>query len=215
MPLTVLFGLYIFDDKKYYFISLLLVLEAMLPFAISFEKRKPQAREIVVISVLCAIGIAGRIAFFALPQFKPIAAVVIITGIAFGAESGFLTGAISAFVSNFYFGQGPWTPWQMFAFAAIGFLAGLIFHSPRVRKTKLLLALFGVLSIVIVYGPIADLSFLSTVSYPTLEYLLTVLAAGVGFNVIHGVSTAVFLYTCAGAMIEKLERIKLKYGILE
>ena len=215
MPLTVLLGLYIFDDKKYYFISLLLVLEAMLPFALSFEKRKPQAREIVVISVLCAIGIAGRIAFFALPQFKPLAAVVIITGICFGTESGFLTGAISAFVSNFYFGQGPWTPWQMFAFAAIGFLAGLIFHSPRVRKTKLLLALFGILSIVIVYGPIADLSFLSTVSYPTLEYLVTVIAAGVGFNVIHGVSTAVFLYTCAGAMIEKLERIKLKYGILE
>ncbi len=214
MPLTVLLGLYIFDDKKYYFISFLLVLEAMLPFALSFEKRKPQAREIVVISVLCAIGIAGRIAFFALPQFKPLAAVVIITGIAFGAECGFLTGSISAFVSNFYFGQGPWTPWQMSGFAAVGFLAGLIFHSPRVRKNKLSLSLFGILAIVLVYGPIADLSFLSTVSYPTWEYILTVLAAGVGFNVIHGVSTALFLYTCAGAMIEKLERIKLKYGIL-
>ena len=215
MPLTVLVGLYIFDDKKYYFISLLLVLEAMLPFLLSFEKRKPQVREIVIISVLCAIGIAGRIVFFALPQFKPLAAAVIITGLCFGAESGFLTGAISAFVSNFYFGQGPWTPWQMFGFAAVGFLAGLIFYSPKVRKTKFSLSIFGILSIVLVYGPIADLSFLSTVSYPTMEYLLTVLAGGVAFNVIHGISTAVFLYTCAGAMIEKLERIKLKYGILD
>ncbi|MBQ3022495.1 MAG: ATP-binding cassette domain-containing protein [Clostridia bacterium] len=215
IPLTVLLGLYVFDDKKYYFISLLIVLEAMIPFAISFEKKNPSTREIVVISVLCAIGIAGRIAFAVLPQFKPLAAVVIITGICFGAESGFLTGAISAFVSNFYFGQGPWTPWQMFGFAALGFLAGLIFHNRKIRKRKLTLSIFGVISIFLVYGPIADMSFLSHVSHPTWEYFLSVLAAGVGFNVIHGVSTAVFLYTCAGAMIEKLERIKLKYGILE
>ncbi len=215
IPLTVLLGLYVFDDKKYYFISLLIVLEAMIPFALSFEKKNPSTREIVVISVLCAIGIAGRIAFAVLPQFKPLAAVVIITGICFGAESGFLTGAISAFVSNFYFGQGPWTPWQMFGFAAVGFLAGLIFHNNKICKTKLSLSIFGVISIFLVYGPIADMSFLSYVSQPTWSYFWTVLAAGVGFNVIHGVSTAVFLYTCAPAMIEKLERIKLKYGILE
>lgn len=214
IPATVLLGLYVLDDKKYYFISLLIILEAMLPFILSFEKRNPSTREIVVISVLCAIGIAGRIAFAALPQFKPLAAIIIITGICFGAESGFLTGAISAFVSNFYFGQGPWTPWQMFGFAALGFLAGLIFHNRKIRKTKLTLSIFGVISIFFVYGPIADMSFLSHVSHPTWEYFFTILAAGVGFNVIHGVSTAVFLYTCAGAMIEKLERIKLKYGIL-
>ena len=215
IPLTVLLGLYIFDDKKYYFISLIIVLEAMIPFALSFEKRKPSTREIVVISVLCAIAIAGRIAFAVLPQFKPLAAIIIITGICFGAESGFLTGAISGFVSNFYFGQGPWTPWQMFGFATVGFLAGLIFHNNKIRKTKLSLSIFGIISIFVFYGPIADMSFLSYVSHPTWEYLLSVLAAGVGFNVIHGVSTAFFLYTCAGAMIEKLERIKLKYGILD
>lgn len=214
IPATVLLGLYVFDDKKYYFISLLIILEAMLPFILSFEKRNPSTREIVVISVLCAIGIAGRIAFAVLPQFKPLAAIIIITGICFGAESGFLTGAISGFVSNFYFGQGPWTPWQMFAFATVGFLAGLIFHNNKIRKTKLSLSIFGLIAVFVFYGPIADMSFLSTVSHPTWEYFFSILATGVGFNVIHGVSTAIFLYTCAGAMIEKLERIKLKYGIL-
>ena len=88
----------------------------MLPFFFLFENRRPQARELVVIAVLCAIGVAGRAAFFMVPQFKPVAAVVILAGVCFGAESGFLVGAMTAFVSNFFFGQGPWTPWQMFAF---------------------------------------------------------------------------------------------------
>ncbi len=215
MPLTVLLGIYAFDDKKYYFISLLLIIEAMIPFILSFEKREPSTREIVVISILCAIGVAGRIAFVAFPQFKPLAAIIIITGICFGAESGFLTGAISAFVSNFYFGQGPWTPWQMFALAMVGFLAGLVFYNPKVRKTRIGISLFGMIAVFCIYGPVADMSFLSYMSTPTWDYILSVLATGVAFNVIHSVSTAIFLFVCANAMIEKLERIKLKYGILE
>lgn len=214
MPLTVLAGLYLFDDKKYYFISLLLIIETMIPFAFSFEKRKPSPREIVVLSVLCAIGVAGRIALFMLPQFKPLAAVIIITGICFGAECGFLTGAISTFVSNLYFSQGPWTPWQMFGFAATGFLAGLIFRKGLVHKSRISLCVFGMAVIVLIYGPIADLSSLSYIETPTWAYILSTWAAGLPFNIIHGSSTAFFLYTCAPAMIEKLERVKTKYGIL-
>lgn len=215
MPLTVLAGIYCFDDKKYYFISLLLIIETMIPFAFSFEKRKPSAREIVVISVLCAIGVAGRIAFFMLPQFKPLSAIVIITGICFGAEAGFLTGAVSAFVSNFYFSQGPWTPWQMFAFAAVGFFGGMLFSKGLLRKTRGALCVFGIIAVALIYGPIADLSALSYVGTPTWKYILTTWAMGLPFNIIHGASTAFFLYTCAPAMIEKLERIKRKYAILE
>ena len=75
----------------------------MIPFGFAFENRKPKARELVIISALCAIGVAGRTAFFMLPQFKPVAAIVIISGVAFGGETGFLVGAITAFVSNFFF----------------------------------------------------------------------------------------------------------------
>ena len=215
MPVTVLAGIYCLDDKKYYFISLLLVIETMLPFAFSFEKRKPSAREIVVISVLCAIGVAGRIALFMLPQFKPLAAIIIITGICFGAECGFLTGAVSAFVSNFYFSQGPWTPWQMFGFAAVGFFAGLLFKKGLLRITRGSLCVFGIFAVTLIYGLIADLSALSYIQTPTWAYILSRWAAGLPFNLIHGASTAFFLYTCAPAMIEKLERIKEKYGILK
>ena len=83
----------------------------MLPFFMVFEDRRPQAREVVIIAAMAGLGVAGRVAFFMVPQFKPAAAVVIISGVCLGGEAGFLTGALVGFVSNFFFGQGPWTPW--------------------------------------------------------------------------------------------------------
>ena len=62
-----------------------------------------------------------------LPQFKPVLALTIIAGVAFGGEVGFLVGAMTMLTSNMIFGQGPWTPWQMFAMGIIGFLAGVLF----------------------------------------------------------------------------------------
>ena len=119
-PAAILYGVYGLGDRKYYLVSLLLLACAILPFFQLFERRKPQARELVTLAVLCAIAVAGRAAFYMLPQFKPVAAIVIIAGVCLGAQSGFLVGAVSAFVSNFFFGQGPNTPWQMFAFGIIG-----------------------------------------------------------------------------------------------
>ena len=134
IPLTVYIGVFYLGNRKYYFISMLVILETMLPFVMIYEGRKPQARELIVIAVLCAIGVAGRAAFFMLPQFKPVVAIVIISGVAFGGEAGFLVGAMTGFVSNFFFGQGPWTPWQMFAFGIIGFLAGVLFRKGFLRR---------------------------------------------------------------------------------
>ena len=90
--LTIYIGIFYLGDRKYYFIAMLIILETMLPFFLIFEGRKPQARELVIISVLCAIGVAGRAAFFMLPQFKPVAALVIIFGVTFGGEGGFWVG---------------------------------------------------------------------------------------------------------------------------
>ena len=213
MPLTAFAGMYLLEDKKYYFISLLLIIEAMIPFAVSFERRKASSREIVVISVLCAIAVAGRIAFFMLPFFKPIAAIVIVTGIAFGAETGFLTGAVSAFVSNFYFGQGPWTPWQMFALGMVGLLAGLISHKRKFAENRVVMCLLGFVFATVVYGPISDLSALAGVNTPSWEYMITVLGLGMPFNLIHGLSTAFFLFVIGRALLGKLERIKTKYSL--
>src|SRR5690625_8015303 len=113
IPLTILFGLFYLNDRKYYFISLLIITYTMIPFALVFEKRGPQARELIIIAVLTAIAVAGRSAFFMVPQFKPVVAIVIIAGVCLGAEAGFLVGVLTGFVSNFFFGKGPWTSWQI------------------------------------------------------------------------------------------------------
>jgi hypothetical protein len=75
IPATIFFGIYFLDDRSFYFISMLIILQTMLPFALIYEGRKPRVREIVVIAVMCALAIAGRVAFFMLPQFKPVIAI--------------------------------------------------------------------------------------------------------------------------------------------
>lgn len=216
IPLTVLCGIYLFDDRKYLFISLLIMAETALPFAMRFEKRKPTVTELVILAALCAIGIAGRVAFFKIPQFKPVAALVIVSGVCFGGEYGFLVGALTAFLSNFFFGQGPWTPWQMFAFGVIGLLAGALFYPPKRRGLvyKVCLCLFGFFTVLIGYGVLLDTAtVLMATPYPTLSAFLTAFAAGFPFNLIHALATVIFLFLFAEPMTEKLERVKTKYGI--
>ena len=216
IPITIFIGIYYLGDKKYYFISLLIILETMIPFAFAFENRKPKARELVIISSLCAIGVVGRTAFFMLPQFKPVAAIVIISGVAFGGETGFLVGAITAFVSNFFFGQGPWTPWQMFSFGIIGFLAGIMFQKGILRKTKTDMCVFGFLVTFIIYGGIMNpASVIMWQSNININMVLSSYIMGMPFDFIHAVSTVFFLFFAAEPMLEKLERIKIKYGLIE
>ncbi|MEF2703350.1 MAG: ECF transporter S component [Hominilimicola sp.] len=216
IPLTIFIGIYYLGDKKYYFISLLIILETMIPFGFAFENRKPKARELVIISALCAIGVAGRTVFFMLPQFKPVAAIVIISGVAFGGETGFLVGAITAFVSNFFFGQGPWTPWQMFSFGIIGFLAGIMFQKGILRKTKTDMCVFGFLATFVIYGGIMNpASVIMWQSNININMVLSSYVMGMPFDFIHAVSTVFFLFCAAEPMLEKLERIKIKYGLIE
>ena len=216
IPLTIYIGVFYLQDRKYYFISLLIILETMIPFCMVFETKRPQARELVIISVLCAIAVAGRAAFFMLPQFKPVVALVIIAGVCFGGETGFLIGAVTGFVSNFFFGQGPWTPWQMFAFGVIGFIAGILFQKGLLRKTKASLCIFGAFATFIIYGGIMNPSTV-IMSQDKLNFAMIKAAyiSGVPFDLVHAVSTAFFLWFISEPMIDKLDRIKIKYGLIE
>lgn len=216
IPLTIYAGIRFFGDRKYYFISFLIIFETLIPFAMVFESRKPQARELVIISALCAIAVAGRIAFFMLPQFKPVIALVIISGLCFGGEAGFLVGAVTAFVSNFFFGQGPWVPWQMFALGIIGFIAGVIFNKKSLRKNKTLLCIFGFIATIVIYGGIMNPStVILAQETPTIEMLVAAYISGIPFDLIHAAATAFFLWVISEPMIEKLERVKTKYGIIK
>lgn len=217
IPLLIAFGIIFLKGRSYYFISICVIVAAMLPFFAAFEDRRPQARELVLISSLVVIATAGRAVFFMLPHFKPVTALVIVAGIGLGAEAGFLTGAMTGFVSNFFFGQGPWTPWQMFAFGVIGFLAGLLFEK-RMRRGNLSLVgvcVYGFLATVVIYGLLLDTSTaLSVLEGLTWQSVLACYVAGVPVNITHGVSTVVFLLLCAKPMLKKIRRMRKKYGLL-
>ena len=88
IPVTLYAGVHYLGNRKYYVTALLVMLECMLPFFLIFEGRKPQARELTVVAVLCAMGVASRAAFFMLPQFKPVMALTILAGVAFGGGDG-------------------------------------------------------------------------------------------------------------------------------
>lgn len=216
IPLTIYLGVNHLGNRKYYFISLIIILETMIPFMMIFESRKPEARELVIISTLCAIAVAGRSAFFMLPQFKPVVALVIISGVCFGGETGFLVGAVTGFVSNFFFGQSPLTPWQMFAFGIIGFLGGILFKKGMLGKTKIALCIFGGLATFVIYGGIMNpATVVMGQAKLTLDAVVSSYIVGAPLDLIHALSTIFFLWFIAEPMIDKLERVKVKYGLIE
>lgn len=210
-PLIVLCGVFFLGDRKYAFVSLALSVVACIPFFVSFEKGKNDARRIVIIAVMTALSVAGRFVFAPIPFFKPVTAIVIITAIYLGAEAGFITGAFSAVVSNFYFGQGPWTPFQMFAWGLIGFLAGLL--AKRLLESKVLLIIFGALSGV-VFSFIMDVwtTLWADGTFNIARFIASITTAS-PFTVVYMVSNVIFLLLLTKPIGRKLQRLKTKYGI--
>ena len=217
IPLTIFAGIFYFDSSSYSLIAFLVLTECMLPFFIVFEGRKPMARELVTIAVICSIGVAGRCLFFMLPQFKPVLALTIIAGVAFGGEVGFLVGAVTMLVSNIMFSQGPWTPWQMFAMGIIGFLAGILFKKGWLRRTRISLAVFGAFSAVVIYGGIMNpaSAFMFSTESLNLKLITAYYISGFPMDLIHAFGTVIFIMLAAEPMLEKMERIKIKYGLIE
>lgn len=200
--------------RGYYFTSMCIIVISIFIFLWSFEKRKPKTREIVTLAVMTALAVVGRLAFFMTPQVKPCAAIIIITGVMLGRQSGFLCGALTAFVSGFFFGQGPWTPWQMIAFGIIGFLSGVLFSKKNIKYAynKWIISIYGFLATFVIYGFILDTAtvFMHTDTPKTETFVATYLS-GIGFNLIHAASTFVVLFLISNATIKKLERLKIKY----
>lgn len=186
----------------------------MCPFFIAFERSRPRPRDLVPVAVMSVIGALGRALFAAVPSFKPTTAIVMITGMQFGPQAGFLTGALSALVSNLFLGQGPWTLWQMFAWGMIGYVSG-IFQKRGWFRHRIVLYLFGMIS-GIGFGWFLNLQYLLGYVNPiTVKAVLASYAASFSFDVTHGISTVVFLAVLEKPWGKKLHRLKRKYGILE
>ena len=217
IPLTLFTGAFYLESSSYSMVAILVLLECMLPFVLVFEGRKPKPRELVVIAVLCAIGVAGRSAFFMLPQFKPVMALTIIAGVALGGETGFFVGAMTMLASNMLFSHGAWTPWQMFSMGIIGFLAGVLFRKGLLRRNATSLALFGATAAIVIYGGIMNPASAIMYNAGGLNWnvILAHYVSGLPMDLIHALATFIFLEVAAEPMLEKLDRIKVKYGLVE
>lgn len=195
-------------------VSTLVVVLALLPFFARFERQRPRPRDLMPIVVLSAIAAIGRVLFAPFPNFKPVSAIVIVGAICFGRQSGFLIGALSALASNLFFGQGAWTPWQMYGWGLMGYLAGCL------RDSRLFAHKGGVLAFGAVasygFGLVMDAWFLIAFVDPVnLATTLATFAASIAFDLSHAASTVLFLALILGPWTRKLLRVKTKFGLLE
>ena len=283
IPFVIAVGALLPDNRHYILVSLIVLALTMLPFFMVFEKRKPKAREIVLIASMCAVTVCAQLISGVTIPLRAGTAIIIICGIALGPEAGFLIGALSRFVLNFYAGQGPWTPWQMFCWGLLGFLAGLAFNRFNLEKKKsrdfravtgpLMCVIFAVTAAYILYIlfppenketflgwrlyafgaagllsgvilqrkrlPIDDITltlftfFTTFIIYGGLMNIFTMLSAasipgnppvsvdalkmyyisGVPYDFLHALAAAIFNFIFGEKLIQKLERIKIKYGI--
>lgn len=214
IPLTLFLGTKL-SGRAYYFTSTLVILEILIPFLLAFEGRKPQARELVVIAVLCALVVASRAAI-PIPNFKPTYAVIMLSGIAFGPEAGFLVGAVTAFASNFFYGQGAYAPWQMFAYGAGGMLAGFVFRKKWLPREPLAMGIFGYLVVLLFIGPILDTcSVFLTLPEISLKSAWPLYISGFPVNLSQGACTFLTMLLFGRPLLEKLDRVKTQYGMME
>ncbi len=210
--LFTLFGCAYFQVEQTALLTFLVVIVALIPFFLRFERQRPKPRDIMPIVVLAAIGGAGRIIFAPFPNFKPVSAIVIMSAICFGRQSGFMVGALAALTSNIFFGQGPWTPWQMYAWGMVGYMAGVL-HDHGCFKRSLFIYLYGFLA-ALCYGFILDSWYIVGFVHPlTWGNVLAGYAAGIPSSLTHAVATVTFLIIIFKPWSRKLERIKRKFDI--
>lgn len=219
-PVLVILWQLLLREVSWYVVSAAVMLLSVVPFLVRFERQRHSAREVALLATLIALAVVSRAAFFLVPQVKPVAAVVIVSAACLGAESGYLVGVFTAFISNFIFGQGLWTPYQMFALGMVGLLAGLLFYRKQRSPApsfayRLALSGAGFLLAFAVYGLLVDISTILTAygNHVTVAGILSVYAAGIPFSLLFGVSTAVFLFLFGEAFIRKVNRIIAKYAL--
>ncbi|MBQ8965564.1 ECF transporter S component [Ruminococcus sp.] len=175
-----------------------------------FEKRDTPSGDIALTAVMTALAVAGRLIFAPVPAFKPCAAVIILAGIYLGAEKGFAIGALTALISNFYFSQGIWTPFQMTVWGLTGLAAGLL--GDKLKKSPAALAFFGGAA-GLVYSVSLDVcSMLWLGGGFSAERFLGLTAASLWFTVSYMVSNVIFLLLFVRPSARVFGRLRDKYG---
>ncbi len=201
--------------EQYYIAVALLLAEAVALWLIYLEKSKPKARELAIMAALSALAVAGRVLFFLLPQIKPTAAIVFLSGLALGKAPGFTIGLLSMFLSNFIFGQSINTPFQMFGMALVGWSGGFFFPE-KMLKSRPLQMLTAFLAVFFLYGIVVDTgSVLFLYRWQKKAAVLTTYLMGIPFNLAHALSSAVFLFFLSPLLLPQMQRICRNYGLFD
>lgn len=207
IPLVIVGGVFLFDEKRFAFVIMAVTALSVLFFLCGFEKKKIGTRRLILVCVMTALSVVGRF----IPFFKPVTAFSMITGMYLGGEAGFLVGAMAAVISNFYFGQGPWTPFQMFTWGMTGLLSGIL--AAPLKKSKSFLLVMGVLA-GFFYSALMDVwTVLWAGGEPSLSAYAAALLTALPHTALYSVSNFIFLFFCAKPFGDKLERVKIKYGV--
>jgi energy-coupling factor transport system substrate-specific component len=175
-----------------------------------YERSRPTSQVVALVAALAALAIAGRIAFAALPNVKPTTDIVIFAGFALGPAPGFAVGALSGLVSNFWFGQGPWTPWQMVGWGLCGVL-GAVLALVRPRAGRFTLAAVCALAGV-AYGALLNFSLMATYGGDlSLQRFLALESRAVPFDAAHAIGNATLALIAGPAMVRMLVRFRERF----
>lgn len=206
----------------YYGIGSLLVLLCLtMIYHRIFRTGKRRARNVVMMALLTAITVVGNLLSFSVVPLQMGTAMVIITGVALGSEAGFMVGSVGRLICNFFQGQGPWTPWEMFSWGLLGCLAGCVFHKAARNMPKAItnyMAVFTFAAVFFIYGGIMNMAaLLMSTGYGqtkeiSLERIYLIYAAGIPYDLWHALRASVAVFLLGPSMLKRLERIKIKYG---
>ena len=207
VPALAVLGTLVFDERRHLLVSLGVTVLALLLFWSGFERRQTGSRRMVVVAILTALSVVGRF----IPVIKPIAAITILTALYLGGEAGFLVGSLSAILSNFYFGQGPWTPFQMLAWGLVGLIAG--FLATPLKKSRAALITYGVLAGVL-FSMIMDVwSVLWYRGYFDPSYYFVAVGTSLPHMLLYAAGNALFLWWIGKPIGDKLQRLHVRYGV--
>ena len=197
-------------------VSTVIICLIVAAFWIAFERSKPSASRLVLVSELCALAIGVRSVFSFVPYFNPLLAVIFLSGVALGGVEGFLIGSLTALLSNFIFGQGPWTLYQMISWGFAGTAGGVLAGTGILKKCDWKTgdyvrgSLVSVFLIIFVTGPLADLSGFFMMGERNLALLKVILAGGFAMNVSLAASTVFALCVIARPFLFSVQRAVTK-----
>lgn len=178
-----------------------------------YERSRPSSKLLAVVATLAALAALGRDAFAAIPDVKPITAIVLVSGVAFGAGPGFAVGALAALASNVLLGEGPWTPWQMLGWGLVGLIgAGLGAVWRARRPPRLILALACALAAE-VFNLVVDVYTWTGTGAHTVAGFGLVLGSAAAFDVTHVAASFAFGLAFGPELLSMLARVRARLEV--